>query len=75
VTNRQRLTESDHIFDGFAHRRYTEELDGWRSAQPDAVDYPCVQAAMDTIELFNELRVARRRIWELEQEAKDRAAP
>jgi hypothetical protein len=65
---KQRLTEQDHIFDGFAHRNFEPGLDGWRNELPDVNDYPSVRNAMDTIAMFEELRAAKRRIWELEQE-------
>ena len=65
-----KLTKHDHIFDGFAHRNFNEERDGWRNEIPAAEDYPSVLAARDTVALFNELVCAKRRIWELEQELK-----
>lgn len=67
---KQRLTEQDHIFDGFAHRNFDPSIDGWRNELPDVNDYPSVRNAMDTIAMFEELRAAKRRIWELEQEVK-----
>lgn len=67
---KQQLTERDHIFDGFEHRNFEPSIDGWRNRLPDVADYPSVRNAMDTIAMFEELRAAQRRIWELEQEVK-----
>ena len=67
---KQRLTEHDQIFDGFAHRNCEPSIDGWRNEMPEVNDYPSVRNAMDTIAMFDELRAAKRRIWELEQEVK-----
>ena len=64
---RKRLTENDAIFDGFAYRGFIEAVDGWRNEMPDESYYPSVAAARDTIALFDELREAKRRIWELER--------
>jgi hypothetical protein len=66
----RKLTERDHIFDGFATRNFEPSIDGWRNEIPDANDYPSVRNAMDTIAMFEELRAAKRRIWELEEEVK-----
>ena len=57
-----------YLFDGFCHRSYNEELDGHMKTMPRGVDYPAVQAARDVLDLFDELRAAKRRIWELETE-------
>jgi len=64
------LTESDHIFDGFAHRNFNEAFDGWRNRMPDANDYLSVRMANDILDLFDSLCQERRRVWELEQELK-----
>ena len=64
---RKRLTENDHLFDGFAHRCFNEAIDGWRNEMPDESDYPGVAAARDTMALFGELCEAKRRIWDLER--------
>jgi hypothetical protein len=64
----RKLTEQDAIFDGFAHRNFREDIDGWRNELPDASDYPCVQNALGVVELFRELQDARREIWELKRE-------
>lgn len=59
-----------YLFDGFMHRPYSEELDGHLKTRPVAADYPAVQLAMETLNLFDELRTAKYRIWELEKENK-----
>lgn len=65
---KQPLTERDYIFDGFAHRNFDPSIDGWRNELPDVNDYPSVLNARDTIDMFEDLLYAKRRIWELEQE-------
>lgn len=65
---KQVLTDRDSIFDGFAHRNFDPKFDGWMNELPSIQDYPSVRNAMDVIAMFEELKTARRRIWELEQE-------
>jgi hypothetical protein len=63
-----KLTKEDSIFDGFAHRPFNEETDGWRNSLPSPGKYPCVRHAQDVLALFEELAEAKKRIWELERE-------
>lgn len=56
-----------HVYDGFIHRPFSEDRDGWVDTLPLESDYPSVTMARDVLALYNELCVARRRIWELEQ--------
>ena len=63
----RQLTENDYIFDGFAHRNFIENVDGWRNRMPDPYDYPAVAAANSVLNIFDELCAANRRIWELEK--------
>ena len=58
----------DHLFDGFCHRPYDEGLDGHLRTTPKEGDYPVVMAALDTLRLFDELKAAKYKIWELEKE-------
>lgn len=67
---RKRYEEGDYLFDGFAHRPYNEQMDGWRNALPDPADYPAVQHANAVLDMFEELCAARERIWRLEKEVK-----
>jgi hypothetical protein len=60
--------KNDYLFDGFAHRSFNEDIDGWRNALPDANDFPCVRHANDVLDLFDALAASRKRIWELEKE-------
>lgn len=57
-----------HVFDGFCHRPFSEALDGWRDALSPAADFPCVAQAHATLDLFNALRTAEKRVWQLERE-------
>jgi hypothetical protein len=57
-----------HVFDGFCHRPFDEGMDGWMRNMPKEIDYPSVQAARETLHLFDELKAAKYRIWELEKE-------
>lgn len=67
VAPKEGLDEHDHIFDGFAHRPFQDDLDGWRNRLPDPRHYSCVGAARSTLDLFRDLEHARIRIWELEK--------
>ena len=62
------LTEQDSIFDGFCHRNFNEAMDGWRNELPDINDYPSVLAARDTLQLFEELKTAKRDMWALKRD-------
>lgn len=64
----KRYEEGDYLFDGFAHRSYNESMDGWRNALADPDSYDCVKQANSVLDLFEDLQIARRRIWELERE-------
>lgn len=64
----KRFSEGDAIFDGFCHRSFNENIDGWRNAIPHESEFPCVQAAYGVIDLFEALCESRRRIWELEKQ-------
>jgi hypothetical protein len=63
-----KLNDNDTVFDGYMHRRYDEKLDGWRNEIPNLDDYLCAQVAHDVLAMFNELREAKRRIWQLEKQ-------
>lgn len=64
----ERFKEGDYLFDGFAHRSYDESMDGWRNRMPDPNAYLCTRHANSVLDLFEDLAVAHRRIWELEKE-------
>jgi hypothetical protein len=51
----KRYKEGDYLFDGFAHRPYNEQTDGWRNAIPDPADYPAVQQANAVLDVFEPL--------------------
>ena len=57
------LTEQDSIFDGFAHRNFREDIDGWMNEQPKLSEYPEVKMAYGVIELFEELKAVKRELW------------
>jgi hypothetical protein len=60
----------DYVFDGYCHRPYREDFDGWMNEQPDLEDYPEVQAAMGTIAMFQEIQTLKKENWNLRQENK-----
>lgn len=62
------LDEDDYIFDGFCHRRFDPDMDGWRNAMSKPHHYPAVVNAYETLKLFEDLQEAQLRIWELERE-------
>lgn len=64
---RPRMGKGDYLFDGFAHRGFQEDIDGWINDQPCAMDYPAVVQAESTLRMFDELCAARREIWELKK--------
>lgn len=55
------------VFDGFMHRPYDESIDGWMREVPDVSEYPSVQAAQDTLALFERVQRLTRENWELRQ--------
>ena len=67
---KRKLTEHDHIFDGFAHRNFDPQFDGWLNELPEPAQYPSLQMARDIVAMFDELSAAHRKIWDLEQELK-----
>ena len=63
-----KITIQDSIFDGFMHRPYTPTTDGWVNEMPDPSEYPAVQLAEHILSMFDEIRVLRKRNWELKQQ-------
>lgn len=61
----KKLTEKDYLFDGFCHRPYNENLDGWRNLMITN-EYPVVDFAHQVIEMAQEINLLRRKVWELE---------
>jgi hypothetical protein len=64
------LTKHDMVYDGFVHRNFDENLDGWRNELPDPSQYPSLQMAQDILNMFDELCAAREQIWRLEKQLK-----
>lgn len=60
---KKRLQENDAIFDGYAHRGFREDYDGWMNDQPDVDEYPAVRIAHDTLAMYEEIQVLRRQLW------------
>lgn len=63
-----KLTDKDSVFDGFCHRPFMEELDGWRNEMPTVAHYPSVVAARDTLAMFEEICALREEVWRLKRE-------
>lgn len=57
------------VFDGFCHRPYDEEFDGWMLEQPEEYEYPSIQMARDILMMFQEIQVLRRENWQLKKRA------
>jgi len=53
------------VYDGFCHRPYNEETDGWIMEQPKESEYPIVSMARDIISMYNEICELRRENWRL----------
>lgn len=67
------LKEGDHIFDGFAHRSFNEDVDGWMNTQDAGRKYfDIVQMASGILDMANEINDLRRKVWDLEREKKAR---
>ncbi len=62
------LTENDYIFDGFCHRPFNKDIDGWRNGMPKVEDYPSVKMAENVIDLFNELAAAKKELWDTKRQ-------
>jgi hypothetical protein len=60
-----RFQEGDSIFDGFMHRPFNPDTDGWRNELLVREDVPSVQIARDVIMLFNEVNALRKEVWRL----------
>jgi hypothetical protein len=54
-----------HVFDGFCHRPYNEDTDGWRTELLSESDVPSVQMAKDILMLFGEVNALRKENWQL----------
>lgn len=59
-----------HIFDGFCHRPYDEETDGWMRAGPSESQYPVVAMARDVLELYNAVKSLAQENWRLRKEVR-----
>lgn len=70
MSNEQKATLDSprYVFDGFAYRPYSTQLDGWRDEQPLPSQFPCVLQAQSVLDLFAELCTARRELWQLRKE-------
>lgn len=56
------------LFDGFCHRDFSENLDGWRDKVSHPSEFHCVETANSIQRLFTELQKAQKRVWKLEQQ-------
>ena len=56
------------IFDGFCHRPFNEETDGWILEQPDSLEYPALQIGQEIIAMYKEIKSLRRENWHLRKE-------
>jgi hypothetical protein len=61
--NQQRLDDNNYIFDGFMHRPFNDDLDGWRNEMLDPPEV--VEMARQILDLYNEVNRLRRENWEL----------
>lgn len=62
-----RLKEGDHLFDGFAHRPFDPNFDGWMNELPDPEDFPSVRMAEDILRLYERVARLTRENWDLKQ--------
>ncbi len=64
------LTDKDHIFDGFAHRPYNEDIDGHMNTRLNTEKLISVRLADEIFDMVQEINKLRKRVWELESQAK-----
>lgn len=64
----KKYDNNDNIFDGFMHRPFREESDGWMNEMPYIEEYPEVVAAKGIIAMFEEIRSLRKELWSVRQE-------
>ena len=58
------------VFDGFCHRPFREDTDGWMCSQYKPDDFAAVRQANDVLEMFHELNRLAKENWELKRELK-----
>lgn len=56
------------VFDGFCHRPYNEDTNGWIMEQPHKSEYPVVKMAQDVLSMFQEIKVLREENWRLRKD-------
>ncbi len=56
------------VFDGFCHRDYNEDIDGWQDEISKGDDFFCVQQADSVIEMFHKLRAVQKENWKLRRD-------
>ncbi len=60
--------EIRHVFDGFCHRDYNEDIDGWMHEISEASDFECVAVADSVLEMFHKLREVQKENWKLKRD-------
>lgn len=58
------------VYDGFCHRPFNEEYDGWMLEQPEINEYPAVLIAKDILAMYNEIKALRKEVWHLRKNEK-----
>lgn len=54
-----------YVFDGYCHRPFEEQLDGWRRTQIAPGEYTVVDIANQIVDMAMEINRLRRENWEL----------
>lgn len=62
------LQNGDPIFDGFMHRPFDEERDGWRNELVKSSDFKCVNDASEILEMFDMIRALQKENWYLRKQ-------
>lgn len=62
-----RKTKRDYIFTGCMERPFDPETDGWMNEMPDAGQFSIVGVANDVLDMFNEIKVLKKKNWELKR--------
>lgn len=63
-----RYVKGSYLFDGFAHRPFNEETDGWLNEMPSGIEFPAIDIVNNITDMFEEIVRLRKANWELRKE-------
>lgn len=56
------------VFDGFMHRPFDPDRDGWRMEMVDAEDFPAIRLAEQILDMRDEINELRKANWRLRKD-------